>query len=213
LSTSPLITVEQLAFERDDCHVFKPANFSVAAGDIVQLEGANGAGKTTLMRLMTSALQPTSGKVLYLGRPVQDCRYEYLDNILYIGHQSGVKMTLSAEENLRWMSPASTSAAEIALALDAVGLRGYTDVPCYSLSAGQHRRVALARLSISKAAIWYLDEPFTSIDKQGVLNLQHQLEAHLQGGGAVILSTHQNLPIDGLRTYVVEPHSDIGLPL
>ena len=80
----------------------------------MQLEGANGAGKTTLMRLMTSALQPTSGKVLYLGRPVQDCRYEYLDNILYIGHQSGVKMTLSAEENLRWMSPASTSAAEIA---------------------------------------------------------------------------------------------------
>ena len=101
----------------------------------MQLEGANGAGKTTLMRLMTSALQPTSGKVLYLGRPVQDCRYEYLDNILYIGHQSGVKMILSAEENLRWMSPASTSAAEIALALDAVGLRGYTDVPCYSLSS------------------------------------------------------------------------------
>jgi len=94
-----------------------------------------------------------------------------------------------------------------------VGLRGYTDVPCYSLSAGQHRRVALARLSTSKAAIWYLDEPFTSIDKQGVLNLQHQLEAHLQRGGAVVLSTHQNLPIDGLRTYVVEPHSDIGLPL
>ena len=212
MSTPPLLTVEQLAFERDDCNVFKPANFVVDAGDIVQIEGANGAGKTTLMRLMTSALQPTSGAVLYRGRPISDCRYEYLDNILYIGHQSGVKMTLSAEENLRWMSPASTSAVEITQALDAVGLRGFADVPCYSLSAGQHRRVALARLHTSKAVIWYLDEHFTSIDKQGVLALQQQLESHLRQGGAVVLSTHQNLPIDGLRKYSVEPHGDLAVP-
>lgn len=175
----------------------------------MQLEGANGAGKTTLMRLMTSALQPTSGRVLYRGCPISDCRYEYLDNILYIGHQSGVKMTLSAEENLRWMSPATASAAEIGQALDRVGLRGFSDVPCYSLSAGQHRRVALARLAVSRAAIWYLDEPFTSIDKQGVLALQQQLQTHLQQGGSVVLSTHQNLPIAGLRKYSVKPHSDL----
>lgn len=211
MSTPPLITVEQLAFERDDCNVFKPASFNVEAGDIVQLEGANGAGKTTLMRLMTSALQPTSGAVLYKGRPINDCRYEYLDSILYIGHQSGVKMTLSAEENLRWMSPASVSSAEITQALDAVGLRGFADMPCYSLSAGQHRRVALARLHTSKAAVWYLDEPFTSIDKQGALALQQQLEIHVQQGGAVVLTTHQNLPLDGLRKYIVESHIDLGV--
>jgi heme exporter protein A len=212
LSKSPLLTVEQLTFERDDCNVFQPANFSVEAGDIVQIEGANGAGKTTLMRLMTSALQPSAGSVRYRGRCISACRYEYLADILYIGHQPGVKLTLSAEENLRWMSPATTSAAEITQALDLVGLRGFTDVPCYSLSAGQHRRVALARLSTSKAKIWYLDEPFTSIDRQGVLALQQQLEAHLQQGGAVVLSTHQNLPIDGLRKYNVQPNSHLGAP-
>ncbi|MGB2155155.1 MAG: cytochrome c biogenesis heme-transporting ATPase CcmA, partial [Porticoccaceae bacterium] len=197
-------------FERDDCNVFQPANFSVEAGDIVQIEGANGAGKTTLMRLMTGALQPSAGSVRYRGRCIADCRYEYLANILYIGHQPGVKLTLSAEENLRWTSPATTSTAEISQALELVGLRGFTDVPCYSLSAGQHRRVALARLSTSKAKIWYLDEPFTSIDREGVQALQQQLEAHLQRGGAVVLSTHQNLPIDGLRKYNVKPNGHQG---
>jgi heme exporter protein A len=210
LSTAPLLTVEQLSYERDDCNVFKPVNLAVEAGDILQIEGANGAGKTTLMRLMTSALQPTAGSILYQGRSIAQCRYEYLADILYIGHQSGVKMALSAEENLRWMSPASTSANQIAEALVTVGLGGYADVPCYSLSAGQHRRVALARLTTSRAKIWFLDEPFTSIDKQGVAALQNQLQNHLAQGGAILLSTHQNLAIDGLRTYSVEPHADRG---
>ncbi|MDB2534092.1 cytochrome c biogenesis heme-transporting ATPase CcmA [Porticoccaceae bacterium] len=205
---TPLLSVDRLFFERDDCNIFEPASFNVEAGDIVQIEGPNGAGKTTLIRLLTSALQPTSGSILFSGEDITDCHYEYLASILYIGHQPAVKMTLSAEENLRWMSPATTSASEIGAALAEVGLRGYEDVPCYSLSAGQHRRVALARLFTTEAKIWYLDEPFTAIDKQGVDILQARMGSHLAAGGCILLSTHQDLAMDKVRKYSIEPHSD-----
>jgi heme exporter protein A len=117
-------------------------------------------------------------------------------------------MTLSAEENLRWMSPATTTASEIDAALAEVGLRGYEDVPCYSLSAGQHRRVALARLFTTGSKIWYLDEPFTAIDKQGVGILQARMGSHLAAGGCILLSTHQDLAMDKVRKYNIELHSD-----
>ena len=210
LPTESLLTVDELAYERDDCNVFNPINLVVEAGDILQIEGANGAGKTTLMRLLTSALQQTSGSIAYQGQSIAQCRYEYLADILYIGHQSGTKMGLSPAENLCWMSPASTSKAEITHALENLGLAGYTDVPCYSLSAGQHRRVALARLATSQAKIWYLDEPFTAIDKEGVKAIEKQLQNHAEQGGAVVLSTHQDLALDTVRKYSIEAHTDRG---
>ena len=135
-----------------------------------------------------------------------ECRHEYLSDILYIGHQPAVKLTLTAEENLRWMvsNSAKTNQLDIVDALNAVGLSGYSDVPCYTLSAGQHRRVALARLLISKATLWYLDEPFTAIDKQGVDLLQSCLQKHLNRGGAIVLSSHQDLAIANLRKHSLD---------
>lgn len=203
--------VDRLQFERDDQNTFEPINLIVDGGEILQIEGANGVGKTTLLRLLTSALQPASGSILFQGEDIRRCRYEYLANILYIGHQPGLKMTLTAEENLLWMSPASCSVNDIRAALAEVGLRSYEDVPCYSLSAGQHRRVALARLLVSTATIWYLDEPFTAIDKQGVATLQALMRNHVDAGGCLLLSTHQDLALDGVRRYCVEPHKQRSL--
>lgn len=203
--------VDRLQFERDDQHIFEPIDLTVDGGEILQIEGANGAGKTTLMRLLTSALQPTSGSILYQGEDIRRCRYEYLANILYIGHQPGLKMTLTAEENLLWMSPAACSGNDIRAALAEVGLRSYEDVPCYSLSAGQHRRVALARLLVSTATIWYLDEPFTAIDKQGVAILQALMRNHVDAGGCLLLSTHQDLALDRVRRYCIEPFQQRSL--
>jgi len=203
--------VDRLQFERDDQHIFEPIDLTVDGGEILQIEGANGAGKTTLMRLLTSALQPTSGSILYQGEDIRHCRYEYLANILYIGHQPGLKMTLTAEENLLWMSPAACSGNDIRAALAEVGLRSYEDVPCYSLSAGQHRRVALARLLVSAATIWYLDEPFTAIDKQGVAILQALMRNHVDAGGCLLLSTHQDLALDRVRRYCIEPFQQRSL--
>ena len=203
--------VDRLQFERDDQNIFEPISLTVDGGEILQVEGANGAGKTTLMRLLTSALQPTSGSILYQGEDIRRCRYEYLANILYIGHQPGLKMTLTAEENLLWMSPTACSGNDIRAALAEVGLRSYEDVPCYSLSAGQHRRVALARLLVSTATIWYLDEPFTAIDKQGVAILQALMRNHVDDGGCLLLSTHQDLALDRVRRYCVEPFQQRSL--
>jgi heme exporter protein A len=203
--------VDRLQFERDDQNIFEPISLTVDGGEILQVEGANGAGKTTLMRLLTSALQATSGSILYQGEDIRRCRYEYLANILYIGHQPGLKMTLTAEENLLWMSPTACSGNDIRAALAEVGLRSYEDVPCYSLSAGQHRRVALARLLVSAATIWYLDEPFTAIDKQGVAILQALMRNHVDAGGCLLLSTHQDLALDRVRRYCVEPFQQRSL--
>jgi heme exporter protein A len=203
--------VDRLQFERDDQNIFEPISLTVDGGEILQVEGANGAGKTTLIRLLTSALQATSGSILYQGEDIRRCRYEYLANILYIGHQPGLKMTLTAEENLLWMSPTACSGNDIRAALAEVGLRSYEDVPCYSLSAGQHRRVALARLLVSAATIWYLDEPFTAIDKQGVAILQALMRNHVDAGGCLLLSTHQDLALDRVRRYCVEPFQQRSL--
>ena len=203
-----LLTVEQLCFERDDCQVFEPIDFTVDSGEIMQVEGPNGSGKTTLMRLLTTALQPASGRIIYAGEPIAQCRYEYLSDILYLGHQPAVKMTLTAEENLRWMATGCLDSARDALS--AVGLAGYDDVPCYNLSAGQQPRVALARLFTTNAKLWFLDEPFTAIDKQGVSLLENCLREHVKRGGGVVLSTHQDLAIDGVRKTSCVPHADQG---
>lgn len=210
MSLAPLLAVDHLQFERDDQHIFEPINFTVDAGDILQVEGPNGAGKTTLMRLLTTVLQPVTGSILYQGEDIRRCRYEYLANILYIGHQSGIKMTLTASENLAWMSPVGCSSEDIRAALGEVGLRSYEDVPCYSLSAGQNRRVALARLLLSRARIWYLDEPFTAIDKQGVAILQGLMRNHVDAGGSLLLSTHQDLAMDAVRRYCIKPLNQRG---
>ena len=210
MSQALLLSVENLAFERDDSCLFSGVNFSVDPGDVLQIEGANGSGKTTLLRLLTGSLQPSAGDIRYLGQALSACRYDYFSDMLYIGHQPAVKLNLSAEENLRWMVATSAQSNNISItdALTQVGLAGYSDIPCYALSAGQHRRVALARLLISQARLWYLDEPFTSIDKQGVAFLQSCLQQHVADGGAVILSTHQDLALTGLRKYKLKPHAE-----
>jgi len=210
VSQAPLLSVENLAFERDDSCLFSAVSFAVDSGEILQIEGANGSGKTTLLRLLTGSLEPSVGAIAYLGRAISKCRYDYLSDMLYIGHQPAVKLNLSAEENLRWMVATAAQSNDISIvdALTQVGLAGYSDIPCYALSAGQHRRVALARLLISNARLWYLDEPFTSIDKQGVEFLQSCLQRHVARGGAVVLSTHQDLELTNLRKYRLLPATE-----
>ena len=164
-------------------------------GDMLQISGPNGSGKTSLLRLLAGLMQPTSGQVLLNGEPLHSQRTELAHNVLWIGHAAGIKDLLSAEENLSWLcalhQPANREAIWQALA--AVGLRGFEDVPCHTLSAGQQRRVALARLYLESPALWILDEPFTALDKQGVAQLEEHLAAHCEQGGMVILTTHHTM--------------------
>ena len=193
MPAEPILKVENIAFERNDSLLFSPVSFTLDIGEALHLEGANGSGKTTIFRLVTRLLEPSQGNILYCGESIDKCRYDYLANLLFIGHQSALKGMLTVTENLRWLSPATTSTQKITDALQAMGLQGYGDVHCYQLSAGQQRRVALARLMTTQATLWYLDEPFAALDKQGVDHIESLMQAHLQQGGSILFSSHQDL--------------------
>lgn len=206
MSAKNILNVENIAFERNDSLLFEPVSFSVSGGEALHIEGANGSGKTTLFKLLTGLLQPSQGTIFYCDQSIDDCKYDYLSSLLYIGHQSGVKAVLSVEENLRWMSPSNTTNEQIAHALAAVGLEDYTHIPCFKLSAGQHRRVALARLITSQAKLWYLDEPFAALDKQGVDFIENVMQKHIDQDGAILFSSHQDPAKIAVRKHTIIRH-------
>jgi len=209
LSAKNILRVENIAFERNDSLLFHPVDFSVSRGEALHIEGCNGSGKTTLFQLLTGLLQPSRGALYFCEQPIEHCRYDYLSDLLFIGHQSAVKGALSAQENLRWMSPANTSSEQIALALAAVGLESYAQIPCHTLSAGQHRRVALARLITSEASLWYLDEPFAALDKQGIDFVESCMQRHTEQGGSVLFSSHQDLTKVAARKYSIVRYQEV----
>lgn len=195
----PLLELQNLAVERDERVLFARMNFSFGAGDIVQILGPNGAGKTTLLRALAQLNTDYQGEIRYQGQLVAECSWEYACDCLYLGHLAGIKKSLSPRENLQWYSAQVGSRMATDEALARVGLKGYEDSPCYQLSAGQLRRVALARLHLSNARIWILDEPFTAIDKLGVKALENLITEQSARGGVVLLTSHQDLTLNSLR--------------
>ncbi|MDK2777921.1 MAG: cytochrome c biogenesis heme-transporting ATPase CcmA [Pseudomonadota bacterium] len=196
-STGPTtidLEARQLCCERDDRVLFEGLDLRLQDGDLLQLAGPNGAGKTTLLRLLAGLNRDYDGELLWHGQPLYDDYSAYAALRLYQGHLAAVKKALTPLENLRWLvSNWPVEDDDLWQALDEVELGGYEETPCQQLSAGQQRRVALARLCIAPAPLWILDEPFTALDKKGVSWLEKRMQQHVEQGGAVIITSHHAL--------------------
>lgn len=200
-----------LSCERDDRLLFEGLDISLNNGDLLQLAGPNGAGKTTLLRLLAGLNRDYQGELLWQGKGLYQDFADYAQHRLYQGHLSAVKKALTPIENLRWLT-SSWHVAEAGLwqALEEVELAGFEDTPCGQLSAGQQRRVALARLCVAPTPLWILDEPFTALDKHGVQWLEQKLQQHIQAGGAAIITSHHALEnIPNLKKLELGLHSNV----
>ena len=183
--TEPLLQARQLACERDGRWLFTALDLLLAPGEAMEIMGPNGAGKSTLLRILAGLLPASEGTVQTAVTP------------LYAGHRPGLSPGLSASQNLAWFvtlaSGGAASTASVHAAIARVGLGGYEDVPCQQLSAGQQRRVGLARLLLSDSPLWLLDEPATALDDDATHALRELIVAHCAAGGAVAMATHARL--------------------
>lgn len=195
------LSAHELQCVRDDRILFDRLGFHLKSGEIMQVEGHNGSGKTSLLRILCGLALPAEGEVRWNAADIHADGGEFRSTLQYLGHNHGVKGELTPLENLNVARALSTDPNPLSLAdaLHQVGLFGFEDVPARALSAGQRRRVALARLRISRAQVWILDEPFTALDKRGVAYVEKLMENHAELGGIVVFTSHHPVTYSHVR--------------
>ncbi len=188
------LEAKALSCIRDDRVLFEGLDFCLKNGQVLLLEGKNGSGKTSLLRIICGFREQDEGEMHWCGTAVKDS--EFYAEMAYVGHLDGVKKELTVIENLK-MSLALSQSGEYSIeqALEKVKLGGYDNSLVQSLSAGQKRRLSLARLLITQKSLWVLDEPFTSIDKEGIKLIESLMHEHIGRGGLIILTSHHDLDL------------------
>jgi heme exporter protein A len=203
----PLLEARALSFLRHDDPVFAPIDFQLDAGELALIEGDNGSGKTTLMRILAGLLHIGAGVLLWRGEPMQ--RDRCIGEILFLGHQLGLKADLSPRENLRIAAGLNgyREGSSIRSVLVEIGLEGFEDEPVRRLSAGQKKRVALARLLLLPASLWLLDEPYANLDRTGIALVNRLLETHVAAGGAALVTSHGAVSFHGGEPRHIRIHA------
>jgi len=184
-----------LSCRRSRRPLFSDLTVSLSEGEVLHVRGANGSGKSTLLRILMGLFTDYEGSV----------DWELERAPLYLGHKSAIKLRLTVQENIRWLcefQDIEVASSDIDRVLALLGLAGYQETPCARLSEGQRKRVGLARFFLCHNPCWIMDEPFSAIDPVGLASLQQVMEAHLHEGGAIILTSHQQLPLDGPAKYL-----------
>jgi heme exporter protein A len=194
-----------LACRRGEIPVFEDLDFAVDAGEALWLAGPNGSGKSSLLRLMAGLLDPVAGAVTWNGAAIGADRETHRARLRYLGHLDAVKPHLSVEENLRfWAEYWDAPRAAVAAALERVGLAALHDAAGRRLSAGQRRRLALARLLLAPASLWLLDEPTAALDSDGVAVFTALVTECRAQGGIVVFSSHDVLALPDVKRLTLE---------
>jgi heme exporter protein A len=189
--------------------LFRDLEMQLVAGSVTWLRGTNGSGKTSLMRILAGLSLPTEGEISWAGVPWASAGAQARQSVVYIGHANALKDDLTLVEAVAFgaaLSGLDDPAGRAGSALDAMGLRSRRDAAVRTLSQGQRRRGALARLRLDEAPrTWILDEPFDALDAASVDSLSRLIEAHAQRGGAVLLTSHQPVSLAGSCEFDLEP--------
>jgi len=196
------LRAEALTCIRGERTLFTGLELQISAGEWLHVRGENGIGKTSLLRLLAGLSIPAAGTIFWNNQSISTDLSEYRRNLLFLGHRDSLKEDLTALENLSIataLDGLAVSEDEILLALHRFGLRGREDLPIHCLSAGQKRRVLLARLLLRKAKLWILDEPFNALDVRAIEMLSELIGEHIAGGGMAIMTSHQEIPMPNGR--------------
>lgn len=195
-----------IACERGERRIFTGLDFDIFPGQALVLRGPNGCGKTSLLRIAATLLKSAAGRLLWDGADVAEAPEEHRARLHFIAHQDAVKGALTVRENIATWSNIRRSAEDrIDAAMAAFGIAHLADTPAQYLSAGQHRRTALARLVASRATLWLLDEPTVSLDADGTACLQRAIMDHRAGNGMVMAATHIELGLDDVEFLQLKP--------
>jgi heme exporter protein A len=183
---------------RDDQVLFDGLTFRVDSKQVLLIEGRNGSGKTSLLRILCGLGLQDGGEVKWCGESIERLGAGYHEHLAYVGHHDGIKRDLTVLENLHMAQALDQPGRRtIDQALEKVNLWGYEEVQAHALSAGQRRRLALARLLVTDNSLWILDEPFTAMDKEGIAAFEQLIVSHAGNGGLVVLTSHHSLNCDG----------------
>ncbi len=195
---SAQLSATDLTLFRGERCLFKDLGFALDPGELLLLEGQNGSGKTSLMRAIAGLIEFESGDVYWEGKPVREYRQQFHGAMIWMAHRTGLKLDLTLVENLnfegRLRSPSNADFEEV---LERLGIQRLRALPVRSLSAGQQRRVALARMLLSQATLWLMDEPVTNLDRDGRKLVIQLVNEHLERGGMCIMAAHQDIKIEG----------------
>jgi len=210
--TLPLLSARGIELWRGDNLILDDVEVTVPQSAIVQIQGSNGSGKTTLLRALIGLADIDEGQIEWLGNPIERVREDMNESLIYLGHKPGISAELTPLENLLSLCPELMARldskekirTEVEQVLEALGIADRIDLPSVALSAGQQRRISLARLKLQHAKLWVLDEPLTSLDKKGQEWVKLQLQDQVKAGGSVVFTTHQAIDFNNTPVSTVD---------